>query len=213
MTKEKETHWFQSPNLKYLGHQDLPEGQDVTLTIKSATWTKIELPGRKNKDKTPLLIDVLIITWEEKTWDEVMPIKNKSQPWLLKIKPLICNRTNAQRICKVIGENFIERSSGKKIVLYVDKTHIYVDRKKTYVPCIRVRTDITHLSEKITSTQCVELEKLIEEAGKSKIEICKIMKISSLRDFPLPKLHHSIIKLEMYKKERELQLNTLPLVD
>ena len=43
MTKENiKTHWLYSPNKNYLGHQDLPNGEDVVLTIASANWETVK---------------------------------------------------------------------------------------------------------------------------------------------------------------------------
>ena len=38
------THWLQSPNKNYLGHWDLPEKEDLILTIESAKWEEVKNP-------------------------------------------------------------------------------------------------------------------------------------------------------------------------
>lgn len=112
MSKQK-THWLQSPNKNYLGHWDLPNGDDFTLTIQSAAWEEV-----KN------------------------PITNKSEAkrvirFMEKVKPLICNQTNAQAIIKATGVSFMEDAKGCRIKLYVG-THN--DRRtKENVDCIRIR--------------------------------------------------------------------------
>ena len=35
MENIEKTHWLQNPNKNYLGHQDLPNGKPVVLTIKT----------------------------------------------------------------------------------------------------------------------------------------------------------------------------------
>jgi len=40
------THWLQNPNKNYLGHWDLPNGQDFVLTIASAQWEIVKDPTK-----------------------------------------------------------------------------------------------------------------------------------------------------------------------
>ena len=44
------THWLQSPNKNYLGHWDLPESQDLILTIQSAKREEVENPVLRKDD-------------------------------------------------------------------------------------------------------------------------------------------------------------------
>jgi hypothetical protein len=84
MTTQIKTHWLQSPNKNYLGHQDLPNGDDITVTIKSAQWEVVE--------------NMKLHTKEEKRVVRFME----------DIKPFICNETNSATIVKVTGCNFME---------------------------------------------------------------------------------------------------------
>lgn len=113
----EKTHWLQSPNKNYLGHWDLPGGNDIVVTIKSASWEEVKNPitGKSKAER--------VIRFEEP------------------IKPMICNQTNAQSILNSIGVKFMEDSAGKKIQLFVDS--IVDKRTKDEIDCIRVRKKIT----------------------------------------------------------------------
>ena len=113
MTKKK-VHWLQNPNKNYLGHWDLPEGKDLTLTIKSAKWENVDNPH----DKTTKSLRV--IRFEEKD-----------------VKPLICNQGNATSIIVSTGGKYMSESIGKKIDLYVGKW--IDDNSEIPVDCVRVR--------------------------------------------------------------------------
>lgn len=107
------THWLQSPNKNYLGHWDLPNGDDLILTIKSAQWEEVKNPiTNKSEAKR-------VIKFEED------------------FKPMICNQTNAQSILNATGVKFMEDAGGQKICLFVDS--IVDKRTKEDVDCIRIR--------------------------------------------------------------------------
>lgn len=107
------THWLQSPNKNYLGHWDLPEKQDLILTIESAKWEEVKNPIiNKSEAKR-------VIRFKED------------------VKPFICNQVNAQSIIKSTGVKYMEDSEGQKIQLYIGQ---HFDRvAKENVDCIRVR--------------------------------------------------------------------------
>ena len=107
------THWLQSPNKNYLGHWDLPEGDNLILTIKSADWEAVENPVTKQKK------ECRVIRFEED------------------VKPLICNQTNAQSIMVSTGQKYMDDSIGCKIALYESQTKV----KGETVDCIRVRRE------------------------------------------------------------------------
>ncbi len=110
---ENKTHWLQSPNKNYLGHWDLPDGNDMILTIKSAQWEEVKNP--------------IINTVEAK---RVVRFKED-------VKPFICNQTNAQSILKATGMKFMEDSADKQIQLFVG---MHKDnRTKENIDCIRIR--------------------------------------------------------------------------
>jgi hypothetical protein len=112
---KNKTHWLQSPNKNYLGHWDLPEKDDLILTIKSAKWEEVKNPIiNKSEAKR-------VIRFEEK------------------VKPLICNQGNAQSIVKSTGVKYMEDSVGQKIQLYVGK---HFDRvSKEDIDCVRIRSN------------------------------------------------------------------------
>lgn len=108
------THWLSSPNKNYLGHFDLPEGKDLTLTIDTAAYEIVEHPRLQTKE------DLKVIRWIEKDF-----------------KPFIVNQGNSQSILEATGETQMEDCHGKKITLYIGK---YFDtREKKEIDCLRVR--------------------------------------------------------------------------
>lgn len=107
------THWLQSPNKNYLGHWDLPESGEMTVTIMSAQWEPVKNPiTNKTESKR-------VIRFKED------------------IKPMICNQTNAQSILIATGIKFMEDSGGSKIVLFVGQIKDRVTKED--VDCIRVK--------------------------------------------------------------------------
>lgn len=176
MTK---THWLQSPNKNYLGHQDLPDGKDVILTIKSAGWESVKNPiTNSNQDK-------LIIKFVEQ------------DKW---IKPFICNATNAKTFLKVTGQKFMEDCTDKKIKLGVDSTKLMGD----IVDCLRVRNI---KSEKLTNTktisieQGIQIEELAKKANKSMDDINTSLKIKGIMELPLSKFEGTIKRLKELANE------------
>jgi hypothetical protein len=166
------THWLQTPNKNYLGHFDLPNGQDVILTIKSAGWEIVENPILNTKESKRVIRFI-----EKDKW----------------IKPFICNETNAKMICKVTKENYMEDCLNKKIKIGISKTRV----KREEVDCLRVKTlsqsDLT--SGKINKDKLKKMQDLILAAGKTTIDICKCYNISSLADFPPGKYDKAIERL------------------
>lgn len=114
------THWLQSPNKNYLGHWDLPENEDLILTIQSADWEAVENPITREKKECRVI----------RFYEDV--------------KPFICNQTNAQSIMISTGERYMENSDDKKIALYVSQTKL----KGEMVDCIRVRRKAVEELEK-----------------------------------------------------------------
>ena len=128
----EKTHWLQSPNKNYLGHWDLPNGDDLVLTIKSAKWEKVKNPVVNTEEAKR------VVRFEED------------------VKPFICNQTNAQTILKVTGTKFMEDSAGKQIQLFVD--NIVDKRTKDDIDCIRIRPTVESIQwkeelEKINTTE------------------------------------------------------------
>lgn len=108
MTK---THWLQNPNKNYLGHQDLPGGEDMVVTIKSAQWEIVENPKLHTKEEKRVV------------------------RFVEDIKPFICNETNAASIMKVTGCRFMEETHDKQIVFFVSSAKV----KWQTVDCLRIR--------------------------------------------------------------------------
>jgi len=97
MTK---THWLQNPNKNYLGHQDLPGGDDLVVTIKSAQWEIVENPKLHTKEEKR------VVRFAED------------------VKPFICNETNAASIMKVTGCKFMEETHDKRIQFFVSTAKV-----------------------------------------------------------------------------------------
>jgi hypothetical protein len=104
---------MQSPNKNYLGHWDLPESGELTVTIKSAGWEKVKNP--------------ITIKSEAK---RVVRFNEKVKPW-------ICNQTNAQSIVKSTGIKFMEDAGGCEITLYIDSIKDRITKEE--LDCIRVK--------------------------------------------------------------------------
>lgn len=152
------THWLQNPNKNYLGHWDLPEGNDVVLTIKSAQWEEVKNPITQTSEAKR------VIRFKED------------------YKPFICNETNAQLILKSTKRNYMEDCVGMKVKLFLSQVKVMGQN----VDCLRVR-DIpqSEMQDKlINSEQCEELLNLINDTDMSSADICKLMKIDSISNLP-----------------------------
>jgi len=105
------THWLQTPNKNYLGHQDLPNGEDISVTIKTAAWEAVENPKLHTKEEKRVV------------------------RFVEDVKPFICNETNASSIMKVTGCKFMEDTAGRSITFFVTQTKV----KGQSVDCLRIR--------------------------------------------------------------------------
>lgn len=134
------THWLYNPNKNYLWHQDLPNGEDIIVTIKSAQWEIVENPKLHTKEEKR------VVRFEED------------------VKPFICNETNAATIVKVTGCKFMEETSGKGVVFFVAQTKV----KGQTVDCLRIRDVAPKPKEELTpehSKWNTAKEKVKEGAG------------------------------------------------
>jgi len=162
-TKEK-THWLQNLNKNYLGHFDLPNGNDVVLTILKADWEIVENPKTKVKQEKR------VVRFSEKF------------DW---VKPFICNETNAKMIFKMTEKKFMEDCVGDKIKIGLDKTKIMGDE----VDCLRVRqVKSSSLQEAgITTEQKIVIEDLCKQKNFDILQICKVYKINTIIELPVSK--------------------------
>jgi hypothetical protein len=151
------THWLKSPNKNYLGHWDIPNGDDVVLTIKGASYEEVKNPITREKSSCRVI-----------RFDE-------NHEW---VKPFICNQTNAMMIIKTTGCKFMEDTIGKKIKLGVSKTKVKGDE----IDCIRVKRasqdDLN--SDKINDKQINELLLWLKKANKTENEFCKAVGIKEV---------------------------------
>lgn len=89
----EKTSFMKFMNKDYLGEWDIPEREDLILTIKKVDETEVQnKDGKKAKKMT--------VHFEGD------------------YKPMICNITNAKAIKKALGSQYIEDWAGKRIALY-----------------------------------------------------------------------------------------------
>jgi len=91
------THWKQLMNPDYLGAYALPEGKDLTVTIRSVQREQVTGEGGKKEECTVAHID--------------------------NNKPMILNVTNQKSIAKMYGP-YIEDWAGQQITLCVSQTKL-----------------------------------------------------------------------------------------
>jgi hypothetical protein len=95
MSTDKKTHWKQLVNPDYIGAYALPNGEDLTVTIKSVAREVVTMAGGKKEECT------------------VVQLVNN--------KPFIINATNSKSIHRLYGP-YIEEWAGKQITLFASTT-------------------------------------------------------------------------------------------
>jgi hypothetical protein len=105
------THFNKYFDKEYLGHWDLTEGKDATVTIEKVEAGELHKPGAKKGDKRPLLT-----------------LRGTD-------KKMVVNATNAKAIANLYGAH-VEEWIGKRIALYRTTTN---GPGGNTVECIRVR--------------------------------------------------------------------------
>ena len=173
----EKTHWLQNPNKNYLGHWDLPSGQDVILTIKSAKWEEVKNPITNKSDAKR------VIRFEE------------AAKW---IKPFICNQVNAQTILKTTNCKFMEDCGGFRIKIGVSQTKV----KGEEVDCLRIRNikQDALQPKKINDKQVEEIQGLVDKTDKSAADICRAYKVDSLKDLRLSSFDSIVKNLKKISK-------------
>lgn len=161
MTKilKEKTHWLQNPNKNYLGHWDLPSGQDVVLTIKSAGWEEVKNPIINTKECKRVVRFVETDKW---------------------VKPFICNEVNAQTILKSTGEKYMEDCIGKKIKIGIGQVTV----KKVEVDCLRVRSVNQKALDPngISEDKVTKIQELLSKTDKTAKDIYIAYKVNSLKE-------------------------------
>ena len=148
------THWLQSPNKNYLGYWDLPNGEDLILTIESANWEEVIDPVRSRKNN---------VVSESK---RVIRFKEN-------VKPLICNQTNAQSIITSTNISFMEDSVGCRIKLHVGIYKCKITKQD--ISCIRIRT-----TEQLNVSQIEKELNLLFQEKEAKIDSNFLDRIKSV---------------------------------
>lgn len=125
------THYRKLMNPEYLGAYSLEDGKDIVLTID---YIKVEtVTGTDGKKE-----DLPVCHWKEPE------------------KSMILNATNMKMIAKVLGSNFVEDWSGRKVQIGTEKVRAFGD----VVDALRIR----RYAPKQTATANTEL--VCEECGK-----------------------------------------------
>ena len=109
----------------YLGAWDIPENEDLVLTIKDVTQEQVMNESRKTEE-------CMIIKFNEVT------------------KPMIVNVTNARAIAKVAKSKFIEDWHGVRIALYTALVSAFGETRDA----IRVRDFAPKLPDKVICADC-----------------------------------------------------------
>lgn len=131
---EMKTHWKKQFNYDYMGSYSLPDGRDVTLTIKETKReTVIGLNGKKE--------ECFVCYFNESN------------------KPMILNRTNCKSIAKVVGTPFIEEWLGKRVQIGIDIVNAFGEQTEA----LRIRNvkprdtkDYTQTAEQLRSCTTIE---------------------------------------------------------
>ena len=118
------THYRKLMNPEYLGAYSLEDGKDIVLTID---YIKVEtVTGTDGKKE-----DLPVCHWKEPE------------------KSMILNATNMKMIAKVLGSNFVEDWSGRKVQIGTEKVRAFGD----VVDALRIR----RYAPKQTATANAEL--------------------------------------------------------
>ena len=177
----------------YIGSFDLPEGRDLTLTVKRVVGGDlVAMGGRKSKKP--------IVHFHED------------------VKPLICNKTNGKTIA-ALYTNYVQDWVGKRITLFVSVTRNPDGTGD--VPCIRIRPQIPQgkareqepppfddakesaaaapglptapsqedagtqpVADLITADQAIDIGDKLSEAGIAKERFLKATKVASIGMLP-----------------------------
>lgn len=105
------THWKKLTNPDYLGAYALEPGKDLVVTIKSV--------GRE------------MVTGSDGKKEELI-VARFVEPG---VKPMILNATNCKTISKLAKTSYIEKWSGLKIQIFIDKVRAFGD----VVEALRIR--------------------------------------------------------------------------
>jgi hypothetical protein len=106
------THWKQLTDPRFIGAYALPEGQDITVTIRHVQKETVTMMGGKKEDHS------------------LMYLAGGH-------KPMILNVTNQKTLEKLYGP-YIEDWAGKAITLYASTTKL----GNEMVECLRIRAKI-----------------------------------------------------------------------
>ena len=93
-------HWRKSFNPNFFGSWDIPQGQELTLTIDRVGEEQVTGPEGR--------VEVCLVAHFRQ-----------------KVKPLILNVTNAKVVTKVTGSPFTEDWAGKNIALRVETVQAF----------------------------------------------------------------------------------------
>jgi len=131
MAEHKSYKFFVKTDSKFLGEWDLPNGEDMVLTIKDVKDG--EITGEKGRTDRGMVIYL-------------------EEP----VKPLFCNITNTKTIERIYKTRFVDEWLGKKIQLFVDENITFGHQR---VRGIRIRNYVPATSK--VEYHCAVCGKLI----------------------------------------------------
>lgn len=156
------THWKRLYNPNYIGAYSFNEGEKKTVTIKEVKQESVQVPGGA-KDN----VNVLYFTE--------------------KVKPLICNKTNAKTIAKITSSNYIEDWLGHRITLEVRKVSAFGD----LVEAVRV-SNVKPKKNQLPLLEGERLKKAIESVKANEITLDRIQKSFRVKEADLKKLKDAV---------------------
>lgn len=121
-----ETHWKKLTNPDYLGSWDFAKGEERVLTINNVNQQEVFNQSSGKKEMCT------VAHFQEKS------------------KPMILNKTNCKMIAKLYDTPFIEKWSGCKILIGVDK----VKAKGELVEALRIRNNKPTATTEYTIPAC-----------------------------------------------------------
>lgn len=114
---KKRIHILWSAEKDFMSWFDIPEGQDLELTIEKVAIEKIDTHTRGIEYKK-------VVHFQEP-----------------KIKPLICNQTNSEALFRATKKEYLDEFGGDKVFLYRGQAR-NPKTGEANAPCVRIRANI-----------------------------------------------------------------------
>lgn len=139
MSKELQGDYRKFMDKNYLGSWDIPEGEDLVLTIDHAEQNEVQ--NKQGKDNK------LVIHFVEE------------------YKPMILNKTNSDSISKAVGSKRVEKWKGQPISIYVANVTAFGGttdalRIRDYAPKV-TKAVCADCGKEITATDGFSVNKIV----------------------------------------------------